>query len=232
MKNENSIFISRTLFIFTLLFSLAFIQLFTTTTYAASTNEVGVVKANALNVRSGPGTSYSIIGILHRGSKVTLYENTGKWYKITYKDRSAYISATYVTVTPEPEPDPVPEPIPEVKRDQIVKYAKKFIGTPYRYGGTSPRGFDCSGFAQYVYKHFGISIGRTTRDQIKKGKTVSKSNLKAGDLVFTSRGHVGIYVANGQFIDSPRTGYRISIRKMWSYYAGRRIINEILPFPQ
>jgi cell wall-associated NlpC family hydrolase len=223
MKNKNCIFNSRMLFIFTLLFSLAFIQLFTTTTYAASTNKVGVVKAGALNVRSGPGKEYSVIGTLSRGSKVTLYENTGKWYKITYKGKNAYISASFVTVTTTPKPEP--KPAPKLKGAEIVKYAKKFIGTRYKFGGTSPRGFDCSGFTQYVYKHFGISIGRTTRNQINKGKAVSKSNLKPGDLVFTSRGHVGIYVGNGQFIDSPRTGYRISVRNIWSYYAGRRIIN-------
>jgi cell wall-associated NlpC family hydrolase len=218
--------ITRTLIFCALLFCLASMKLFTTTAYAAPANKVGTIKARVLNVRSGPGTTHKVIGKLYKGSNVTI-SKTGTWHKITYKGKTAYISASYVTVKSKPAPRPSRgyNPRPKVTGDQIVEYAKKFIGTLYRYGGTSPSGFDCSGFTQYVYKHFGISLGRTTRDQIHNGTAVSKSDLEPGDLVFTHRGHVGIYVGNGNFIDSPRTGYRISIRNIWSFYAGRRIIN-------
>ncbi|NFN88825.1 NlpC/P60 family protein, partial [Clostridium sporogenes] len=83
----------------------------------------------------------------------------------------------------------------------IVNYAKQFQGTPYATNGTTPSGFDCSGFVQYVYRNAaGINLPRTTYDQINEGTAVSQSNLQPGDLVFPHTGHVGIYVGNGQMI--------------------------------
>ena len=70
----------------------------------------------------------------------------------------------------------------------IIEYAKQFIGVPYVFGGTSPSGFDCSGLVQYVYRHFGINISRTTKTQINEGREVDINNLQLGDLVFPSSG--------------------------------------------
>ncbi len=106
----------------------------------------------------------------------------------------------------------------------IVSYAKKFLGTPYVWGGTTPSGFDCSGFVQYVYKNCaGISLPRTSQAQINVGTPVSRSQLQPGDLVFPSTGHVGIYVGNGQMIHSPQTGDVVKISSVYAFYAGRRI---------
>ncbi len=114
----------------------------------------------------------------------------------------------------------------ENKGEQIVNYAKKFLGTKYVYGGTTPSGFDCSGFTQYVYKHvLGIDISRTTYTQINHGKAVSRSDLKVGDLVFPSPHHVGIYIGNGKIIHAPKTGDVVKISNIWSFYAARRIIS-------
>ena len=114
----------------------------------------------------------------------------------------------------------------EDKGNKVVDYAKKFLGTKYVYGGTTPSGFDCSGFTQYVYKHaLGIDISRTTYTQINHGKAVSRSDLKVGDLVFPSAGHVGIYIGNGKIIHAPHTGDVVKISNIWSFYAARRIIN-------
>ncbi|GAA0081490.1 hypothetical protein UT300006_21150 [Clostridium sp. CTA-6] len=107
----------------------------------------------------------------------------------------------------------------------IVNYAKKFIGTPYVSGGTTSSGFDCSGFVQYVYRNAaGINLPRTTYDQINVGTAVSQSNLQPGDLVFPHTGHVGIYVGNGQMIHSPKPGDVVKIASVYKFYAGRRII--------
>lgn len=90
--------------------------------------------------------------------------------------------------------------------DTIVNNAFKYMGVPYVFGGTTPNGFDCSGFTQYVYKQSGISISRTTIDQYNQGTSVSKSNLIKGDLVFfkdtyrTGVSHVGIYIGDNKFI--------------------------------
>jgi N-acetylmuramoyl-L-alanine amidase len=92
-------------------------------------------------------------------------------------------------------------------RQQIVEYAKKFLGVKYVYGGSSSKGFDCSGFTSYVFKHFEVSLERTSRSQGSNGAKIDRSDLKPGDLVFfdTNGGknainHVGIYIGDGKFI--------------------------------
>ncbi|MBU3107642.1 C40 family peptidase [Clostridium gasigenes] len=109
----------------------------------------------------------------------------------------------------------------------IINYAKKFIGTPYVYGGTSPStGFDCSGFTSYVYRNVaGIDIGRTTWNQVNSGWAVSYSDLQPGDLVLTyDCEHVGIYVGNGMYINSPQPGDSVKISPIRGFYSARRIL--------
>ena len=94
------------------------------------------------------------------------------------------------------------------KASAIIATGKQYIGVKYVYGGTTPSGFDCSGFVQYVFAKNGITLPRVSRDQYQVGTSVSFSNLKAGDLVFFSVAkngavdHMGIYVGNGQFINA------------------------------
>lgn len=117
-----------------------------------------------------------------------------------------------------------------VSSNNVIAYASNFLGTPYLWGGTSPStGFDCSGFTQYVYSHFGINLGRTTYDQINDGYGVSKDELQAGDLVFFGKNgdptHMGIYVGNNTYIHSPRTGDVLKISPMTrtDYITARRV---------
>lgn len=119
----------------------------------------------------------------------------------------------------------------------IVKYAQKYLGTPYVWGGNSlTSGVDCSGLVQQVYKNFGLNVSRTTFTQIGEGKAVGQSELQAGDMIFfdTDKGtagpdHVGIYIGNGKFIHAPRPGKSVEIADMRSGYyqklfmGGRRI---------
>ena len=114
--------------------------------------------------------------------------------------------------------------------NRIVSYARHFLGTPYRWGGSSPRtGFDCSGFVRYVYGHFGIALPHSSFGDLVRGHQVSRRWLRPGDLVFFSgASHVGIYVGSGRFIDAPHTGSVVSISTMdgWygaSYYGARRV---------
>jgi len=108
---------------------------------------------------------------------------------------------------------------------QLLNYAKTFIGTPYRSSGSSPGGFDCSGYTSYVYKQFKIDLPRVSKDQYKFGKSVDASQAKPGDLVaFTSNGrinHVGIYIGNGEFIHSSST-QGVVISKINDPYWGPR----------
>ena len=134
------------------------------------------------------------------------------------------------------------------KGEEIVSYAKKFLGVPYVYGGASSKGFDCSGFTMYVYKKFGISMGHGAQMQSRLGKKVKadktsssslKNNLQPGDLVFfldyetmDEIGHCGIYIGDGKFIHaSSGSGYCVKINSLLPgeyyntrYCAARRVI--------
>lgn len=114
------------------------------------------------------------------------------------------------------------------KGEEVVAYAKQYLGYPYVYGAAGSSSFDCSGFTMYVYKHFGISLPHGATSQSKYGTKVSKSNLKAGDIVFLTDyetgvgiGHCGIYVGSGNFIHASTTGYKVKISSLDGEYAGR-----------
>lgn len=111
----------------------------------------------------------------------------------------------------------------------LVDFAKRFIGTPYKWGGTSPSGFDCSGFTQYVMKQFGINLPRVSYQQGSAGKAVGSRDLRPGDLVFwdnssRNRGadHVGIYIGGGKYIHAPQPGERVKISNLGGNYWARR----------
>ncbi len=95
----------------------------------------------------------------------------------------------------------------------VIAEAKKYLGVPYKWGGTSPSGFDCSGFTSYVFKKAGISLPRVSRAQQNVGTQVSVNNVQPGDLVFKGKPayHVGIYIGGGQWIHAPRTGDVVKI---------------------
>ncbi|WP_462331709.1 C40 family peptidase [Schwartzia sp. (in: firmicutes)] len=147
------------------------------------------------------------------------------------------------------KPAPVPAtPVPSKKGaesqpfleksnvDALIRTAKKYIGTKYRFGGTTPKGFDCSGFLQYVFKQHGYTLPRTADEQFKLGKNIkTQKELVPGDLVFFSTyekgaSHCGLYIGNGKFIHvSSSKGVRIdelSDRYYWKshWYGGKHIV--------
>ena len=114
----------------------------------------------------------------------------------------------------------------------ILQQANEYLGTPYLWGGTTPKGFDCSGFAQFLYAKAGISIPRTTYTQWGAGTPVGKSQLEPGDLVFFKGsdsigglpGHVGVYIGGGKMIDAPHTGASVEVDNINTFggYMGAR----------
>ncbi|MGH4120422.1 NlpC/P60 family protein [Clostridium sp.] len=138
-------------------------------------------------------------------------------------------------VEPKAEPPVVvknevnePEKTSPASSSGVIDYAKNFLGTKYVYGATGPNSFDCSGFVQYVYRHFGVTTGRTTGDQIAHGQYVSRSNLQPGDLVFfgsRTPHHVGIYIGNNSYIHAPHTGDVVKISNLTrsDYLSARRV---------
>lgn len=108
-------------------------------------------------------------------------------------------------------------------RSSVVAIAKRYLGARYVWGASGPNTFDCSGFTSYVYRQVGVSLPRTSREQIHAGQRVSRGDLQPGDLVFFGSPihHVGIYIGGGMMIHSPHTGDVVSIDPAFrSNYAG------------
>jgi len=202
---------------------------------AAASQETGETEAayvrvisGPLNIRSGPSTDCDKVGKLYTGKIVEILGLQDGWYQI----ESGYINADYVA---QADPSEVKE---SSKGQEIVDYALQFVGYPYVYGGSSPKGFDCSGFTSYVYKHFGYSLNRSASGQLDNGKAVSMSQLQPGDLVIFKKSgtgskrasHVGLYIGNNQFVHASTSKVGVIISSLSSSYyttgfvGGRRIV--------
>ena len=171
-----------------------------------------------VNIRSGAGTSYTVLGSAQKGDTYTVLEEKNGWYKTYYRNNIAYIYASYATVFQlEKTNDEV---------ESIIAEGYKLLGVPYVYGavryhdgkgnllgGFSAQKFDCSSLMQYIfYKGAKIKLDVTTRTQVKQGKAVSKSELQRGDCLFFTNedrqyntgieriGHVALYLGNNYIL--------------------------------
>ena len=204
---------------------------------------LGQTGGSTLNVRSGPGTTYSKVTTLSDGAVVSIVGIDNGWYKIkTSSGATGYVSSEYMVTCKDSSGSrgdgttAVAVASNSSMGQQVVDYAKQFLGVPYVYGGNGPSSFDCSGFTSYIYRHFGYTLNRTASTQLSNGVAVSKSELQPGDLVFfrynTSypASHVGIYIGNGQFIHASTNKYQVQIDQLLTghyanvYIAGRRIL--------
>ena len=106
----------------------------------------------------------------------------------------------------------------------LLETAYAYIGTPYVSGGSSPSGFDCSGFTSYVYAQHGISLPRSSSAQWGMGTAIPESAAQPGDLVILNGGgHVGLWVSPGVMIDAPVPGQTVGIHRMWGAYSVVRV---------
>ncbi|MBW9174023.1 C40 family peptidase, partial [Clostridium estertheticum] len=193
----------------------------------ASTTKTGVgsTKVWCLNVRKTAATGNNIIGIINPTNNINLYGTLNGYYKIKYNNTWGYIDKSYVITSK------VTTPVASTasQKKSLIANADKLIGIPYIWGGTTTRGFDCSGLVQYIYKSIGVNLPRTTYQQVGEGSAVSINNLEVGDLVFfIGNAHVGIYVGNNKFIESQKSGTLVHIENLSGYWrtsfvTGRRI---------
>lgn len=190
----------------------------------------GIVTGDVVNLRENPGLEAKVITQVGISTIVSVLGKTDGWYQLQLSDGTqGWMSASYVSLREE-----------DISRSgserDIVDFAKRFLGVGYVYGGSSPKGFDCSGFTSYVYKNLGIEIPRTSLEQSKAGVAVEKSALKTGDLVFFKTlgskkiNHVGIYIGDGNFIHSSSGGGEVRIDTLLTgyyndHYATARRVN-------
>ncbi|MCF8019278.1 MAG: C40 family peptidase [Vallitaleaceae bacterium] len=171
-----------------------------------------IVTASILNLRSEPDLTNpnNIIGKLSSNEEVTIVGEIDAWYQVKSSGQiTGYVHKDYIH-----KYDPN-QPVNDV-RNQIVAYAKNFIGTRYRYGGTSlTGGVDCSGYTGQIFAKFGYALDRSSRGQGKNGKAVARNQLLPGDLVVYGYGgsisHVAIFIGDGQIIHATSSyGVRIT----------------------
>ena len=128
-------------------------------------------------------------------------------------ERTAVASSTTSTETETATPAASAVPA-SANGSAIIDAASRYVGVPYVYGGSTPSGFDCSGFTSYVFAQVGISLPRTSGAQRSAGTVVSRADAQPGDLIF-SPGHIAIYAGGNTQIDAPRPGKTIQFRDIW-----------------
>ncbi len=201
---------------------------------AVNIKSTGTVTADLLNIRNAPSSSAGVVGQLARGDEVRLTGAVGNWYEILMYGQLRFVHGDYISVR-DLSALASRDGTGFSRGNRVVEYSKNYIGTPYVSGGSSPSGFDCSGFTSYVFKQFGVSLPRTSASQATVGTPVSRAELIPGDLVFFNTyggiSHVGIYVGDDNFIHSTVPGDIVRISSLDSayyssrYVTARRIMN-------
>ncbi len=183
----------------------------------------GLITASALNVRSGPATTYDKVATLKAGNVVDIVSDPGNgWYEVG----GGYVSAEYVTLVGADYEGS------SALGASAAAMAKSLLGCRYRSGAAGPSSFDCSGLMYYIYRQLGHPIARGSSSQYyNSGYFVSTDAMQPGDLIFffdrrfdSSGGtlpttHVGMYVGDGQFIHASTTSYRVQYDSVSGYYA-------------
>ena len=190
---------------------------------ATGLSGAGKVTADVLNIRSAPKSGSTSLGTASHGAVLTVTGIEGSWFAVSYNGVSGYVASQYVLIcspstadtsapeTPEetpaeaPDETPADNPAATVSGSEIVSLAQQYLGVPYVYGGSSPSGFDCSGFTMYIFAQVGVKLPHGATSQLSYGASVSRSELQPGDLVFFQdygavASHVGIYIGGDQFI--------------------------------
>ena len=176
---------------------------------AASLVKKGKVNTKKLNIRVKKSMKSKRITVLHKGDRVKLLSNNSKWVAVEVNGLVGYTQGRYISV----KNGGTASDTTVTKGESVVNYALKFVGNPYRWGGTSlTHGADCSGFVMSVYRHFGKSLPHSSYAQRRVGRRVgSLSKAKPGDIICYS-GHVAIYMGNNKVVhaSNPRDGIKIT----------------------
>lgn len=197
---------------------------------------VGGTGGDGLNLRAGPGVDAAVVTGLTEGSVVTVVGDPAAdasgdpWYPIAAAGVLGWAYGAYLVAA-----DPTPAGADAIG-DALVAEALSFVGTPYVWGGVTPDGFDCSGFAYFVVNDvLGNDFPRAMTEQLLTGEYVSRDDLQPGDLIFLENtyqpglSHIGFYIGDGQFVSAVNEEDGIAIRDLtddyWSarYLTARRV---------
>ena len=185
---------------------------------------------NYVTLREEPSQDAAALRTIWAGKAAHLLDVEGDWYKVSYGTSTGYVMSEYCE--PVHYADYEGTYATSTLAEDIIAHSYTYLGTPYRYGGTSYSGIDCSGFTMKVFAKFGISLPHGATPQLKYGTYVSRSELQPGDLVFFSAGsypasHVGIYVGDDQFIhasSSTGNGYCVCVSSLNTNYYSRNFV--------
>ena len=191
-----------------------------------------IVESGNVNLRATPSVDGELLATLSQGETAYIIGFNCGWYKVQYSNMTGYIRSDLVALMEAPKLNAQltvgKAPVDTTTGQKLVALAQDYMGVPYVWGGTSPKGFDCSGFTQYVFKQMGYTLKRTAAQQLTNGYSVT--NLKTGDLVFftntyatsAAASHVGIYMGDNLFIHAANGGVKITSLNH-EYYAPRYI---------
>lgn len=223
------------------------------------TTKTMYVNTSSINLRTEANTKSGIVTTLPVNTAVEVIEEANGWCKVKVSGKEGYISASLLSDKKQETSRSIETPRKTEENKQtekteanntntqqqttntsstsgssVVEKAKSFIGSKYVYGGSSPNGFDCSGFTSYIYNQYGISLNRTAAGQNSNGTAVDRGNLQPGDLVLFGKSginHVGIYVGNGQIVHAANASRGVTTDTINSgyyntnYVGARRVIN-------
>ena len=185
----------------------------------------GVVRGSDVELRVGPSYLANTVSALQQEMRLDIICVNGPWYKVSVGGLTGYVHSDFVALN-----GGVSDDFSGLKAGQkIVDAAMQYIDVPYVWGGTSSRGFDCSGLVYYVYKECGYTINRTAASIYDNGDYVEKDELQPGDAICFSSysqsiGHVGIYIGDGQFIHASSGSGRVIISGLDESYYARRYV--------
>jgi cell wall-associated NlpC family hydrolase len=176
------------------------------------------VATAALNVRSGPSTSRSVVGRIAEGHGVSpTGKLSGGYAEVTFAAKKRWVSVRYVASL-APAVTPAAEPAASKGGAAALAFAVQQLGKPYAFGASGPGSYDCSGLTSAAWKAAGVTLPRTSQQQFAVGTEVAQADLRPGDLVFfystTKPTHVALYVGDGVILHAPRPGRTVEYSKL------------------
>jgi hypothetical protein len=204
-----------------------------TVAFGGELPERGLITGSMVNLRESASLTSKVLAVLPQGNLVVVKGINCDWVRVKLEDGlEGWIYQKYITTDAETVES---RERFFAKAGKITGLALRYLGFKYRYGGASPRGFDCSGFTMYIYAQFGWKLPHSAAAQMELGVSVKKTDLLPGDLVFFRTlnsykiNHVGIYLGNGDFVHAASGSGAVKVSSIndgyykYKYYCARRL---------